>query len=160
MKLPFFGTWVRNAKEPNSTAYLRGAQIVVHSQSKTDAGVWIACAPFLTLATDTSEQELGEAVLAALAGSKENVAHPNQSEWREIVAPLLKAAKAKSWNAFARDTLSVSLRRRENTIVLTPMENRGPRNGFVEKQDWELSVAAGSAQEVGAKLREALKLAS
>ncbi len=77
-----------------------------------------------------------------------------------VATPLLKAAKVRSWNAFARDTLSVSLGQRENIVFLTPMESRGPKNGFVEKQDSELSVAAGSAQEIGAKLREALKLAN
>ncbi|MEO3430389.1 hypothetical protein AAFN88_16145 [Pelagibius sp. CAU 1746] len=159
MKLPFFGTRPRRAQEPSAAVYLRDAQIVLHSQSKTDVGVWIACAPFLTLASDSSDQELGEAVLAALAGSKENVPHPNQSKRSKIVTPLLKAAKVKSWNTFARDTSSVSLRQRENTTFFTPMENQGTKSGFVDMQGSALSILDGSAQEVGAALREALDLA-
>lgn len=160
MKLPLFGPRPRKAKEPSAALYLRGTRIVVHSRSKTDVGVWVACAPFITLTSDTSDQELGEAVLAAMAGSKENVPHPPQSEWRSVVTPLLKASGTRSWKVFAQGAVSVSLRQRENTMLLMPMENQGPKNGFAEKLGSELSVSADSAQEVGAVLREALKLAS
>lgn len=150
----------RKAQEPSSQIFRREDRFIVHSQSKTTVGVWIACDPFITLPMDMPNEGLGKAVLAGLEHSVESVPHPNRSELRKIASPLLKAAAVRSWKAFCYNTILVAARQRGQNIFLVPYENRGSKGGFVEKQGYDLAVPLGSADKIGAMLREAMKLAS
>ncbi|MGF1593369.1 MAG: hypothetical protein ACFCUW_08830 [Kiloniellaceae bacterium] len=150
----------RKAKEPSAQIFRREDRIIVHSQSKTTVGVWIAIEPLFILPMDASNSELGAAVLAALERSEESVPHPLQSELRKIASPLHRAAGVRSWRAFSYNTILAAARQQEQEIILVPYENRGPKAGFVEKVNQKLALPLGPSDEVGAKVREALALAS
>ena len=149
----------RKARKPNAAIYRRKDRLIVHSQSKTTSGLWIGCEPYIVLPVNASDRELGEAVLAALEQSREFVPNPQQSQWHEITAPLLEAGGAASWEDFSRKTVLVNARQSEQSILFDVWENLGVQNGFAPKQDCQISVRFGSADEIGAALRKALKLA-
>lgn len=52
-----------DAQEYSATIFRREDRFVIHSQSETDTGLLIACAPFLVLPVEAENKALGEAVL-------------------------------------------------------------------------------------------------
>jgi hypothetical protein len=110
-----------------ATAYKRGKQIFLHASCKTTAGVWILCRPVLVVTQD-EHGNLGNAILAALDGSQENVPHP--VIWKGLFGPLLQLAKLKSWNSFAKSAKCVEIELETARVRFVPTRNLGPRAGF------------------------------
>jgi hypothetical protein len=151
-------TTPRKAREPQANIFRREDRFIVHPESRTAVGVWIAREPFLALPVDVTNEELGLAVTAALNQSMESVPHPDRSEWTKVVSPLLKAAQVRSWKAFVLNTMLVCANLRDNTVFFSVCENRGPKEGFAPQEDCEFIAPAGSPTAIGSALREALAL--
>ncbi len=138
-----------------ATIYLRHGDILVHSSSRTTAGVWILSEPCTRLDSDCSNEALGNAVRAALQGSRSDVPHP--AVWTGLVQPLLKLAKVKSWETFAKGALSASVEEEAGRISLIPSRNLGAKEGFTHDVDAALVVPdTASAEALGEGARIAL----
>ena len=98
-------------------------RILVHADSRTTDGVWVAAAPFLSLPLDSNPDDIGDAIAKALASSADNIPHP--TDWRAVAAPRLSAAGVRSERSFQADAahVSVSLYRRE--YIVEPHRNGG-----------------------------------
>jgi hypothetical protein len=111
----------------HASAYEWQGRIFLHPDSKTTAGLWIGSKPISSL--DPSDPvELGRAVLAALADSKERV--PDPSIWENLSTPLLKLAGAKSFSAFFRSARYVSIELQNGRVTFSPWRNLGSRHGY------------------------------
>jgi hypothetical protein len=132
----------------------RNGRIVVASYSKTTPGFsvlnsWQAAYPDSIL-----PEELGKAVMAALAASREDVPPPppRQSSPSPELKALMTSAGVKSYSAFMNGARSVDVRQenRSNVITVTPMRNCGPREGFDFLPDLALELPATSSEhEIG-----------
>lgn len=138
----------------------RRNKLLVRSFSKTTFGAWIGCEPRVALDSNVSDQELGETVQRALDGSKTGVPHPKQDEWNDVLTrPLLRLAGVKSYSEFHRGAVDCTVEHEGGTLRFIPYENRGAREGFVQKTDCAFTIPASSSpEEVGAAVRKALDL--
>jgi hypothetical protein len=133
----------------SAAAYLRNGKIYLHPDSRTIKGFWIACEPILV--TCESDKGLGEQVLRTLAKSTENVPDPESlaaSDSWSVIKTLVKAAGARSYEAFADSAQCVGIRSDDTDVVFTPTRNGGPRKRFlylkkkIRRQPVEAEVAA------------------
>ena len=133
-------------------------RLLVHSESKTIAGLWIASEPFLVLPKDADAFALGKAVSLALANSKQSVAPPN--DWRLVSAPLFAAAGVSSERAFHSGSSFVSLSNNQNGYTATPHSNGGAsgnNKGFHPILESQSIIGPGSNEDaIGALVLAAL----
>ncbi len=110
-------------------AYRRKGGYVVCALAATTDGVWIVWEPMLAV---SGEAELGQAILAALAGSRQDVAHP--TDWKSALRPLLAVGGVTSWATFARAATCIEVEEQDGNITLVPTRNLGVAGGFEEDQ--------------------------
>jgi hypothetical protein len=140
-----------------AVVYERGGTLYLRSCSETTQGVRIEDGPCATIAGSAPEDEVARAVLAALAGSRSNVPHPDRNSWSHVTAPLLKAAGVKTFAAFAKSARTLSVNQQLDRITLTPTRNEGKKAGFVFIPDKALTVdSTVSEGELGGAVREGL----
>src|SRR5260370_31531114 len=139
-----------------ATAYKRGDRIFLHASSKTTAGVWMLTPS--VLAPDQGDPAyLGRAILDALEGSEEGIAHPNS--WRGIFDPLLQLAGVKSWDAFAKSARCVEIEFGTNRVSFLPTKNLGAKDGF-EPLPARVESSSPEPEALGAALLSAFKAAA
>jgi hypothetical protein len=126
-----------------ATVYRRAGCIYIHTSSKTTAGVWIATPPFIKLEAGATSSDLGKSVILALGGSQPQVPHPTQ--WRDILAPLLKQAGVTTWETFMRKAQCLNLEATEDRLRLIPNRNLGAVEGFEPILDKAIEVAMSSS---------------
>jgi hypothetical protein len=117
----------------HAIAYKRRDGWYLHSSSETADGVWVATQPFLKLAAEATLRDIGDAVLAALDASRQNVAHPK--EWNGIFKPMLDLAGVKSWSTFMQGSLCLRIEASEGILAITPTKNLGPKEGHLPFDD-------------------------
>jgi hypothetical protein len=105
--------------------YRRGGKVFMHPYSTSTQGLWIFTEPVF-VATEFDRKLAGQ-LLAILAKSRENVPHPKS--WAGLTAPLLKAAGARSYNAFANSAKCVEAVLDGDSVTLLPTKTE-PGNGF------------------------------
>jgi hypothetical protein len=134
-----------------AAAYLRAGKIYLHPDSRTIKGFWITCEPILV--TSESDKSLGEQVLQTLAKSTENLPDPElrgsaSKSWNGAKA-LLKAAGARSYEAFADSAKCVGILFDGTDVIFTPTLNGGYQRRFlnlktkIRCQPVDAEVAAG-----------------
>jgi len=101
-------------------------KIYLNAQSKTTEGVWIMSSPILT--TSELDPELGNKLMSTLAKSTENAPHPKS--WKEIDDPLIKAAGARSFAAFAKAARVVFVIMDNDDVAFIPTRN-GPKGSGI-----------------------------
>jgi hypothetical protein len=113
-------------------AYLRDEKIYLHPYSRTIKGRWTASEPILV--TSEKDESLGEKVLQTLAGSSENIPHPelrDRADESSAVRALVRAAGVRSYEAFADTTQCVSIKLDSAAVEFTPTLNGGYRRRFL-----------------------------
>ena len=139
-----------------ATAYRTEDAFVLHAESRTTDGVWIATEPYMRLSVGCSSSELGEGMLAVLAASRSDVEHP--TDWKGLLKPLLKVAGLRSWRSLARVARCVSVEASSEGITFVPSENLGPREGHAPRTDLALTVSReASAATLGLALSESVE---
>jgi hypothetical protein len=135
------------------------AGLVLSTYDRTMAGFWVAAGSTRTAAVDADAAELGEAVLAGLAGSRTDA--PVPAGRAPVGEPAATAAGYRSYRGFARAAVLVLVERHGRLVTVTPTVNQGltgPHRGFAPSTDEEVIVAPEPA-EVGAAVQAALDLA-
>lgn len=139
--------------------YLRRSQFLVATSSRTENGFWITIPPYSKLPEDVSPRELGAAVDAALRRSESGIPSLPKND-KSIRKALLDAAGVKSYSDFVDGCLLVHVVLRNQRLTLTPMLNRGAREGFnYPNESSDLNVTPGDPGVLGEKIIEAMKLA-
>jgi hypothetical protein len=149
------------AREQVAHADLRGANVIISSYSQTPvdtAGFWIVNGSVVVVPAAAPPEELGKAVLGALAESKRDVPVPDWSS-ADVFRPILDAAGVRGLPTYMRGTKSVSIVRHREGLELVPMQNggaRGPQRGFHELLDAVERVASDTRDaELGEAVRRA-----
>lgn len=115
-----------------ASLYVRRGQIYICACHKTRAGFWIADSNVATV--DAAHFDACQSLLAqALSNSRSDLADPLRDARHDL--PLLTAAKASSWSAFARGTKLVQIVLDNGTLEITPCANLGSHKGFVPIQE-------------------------
>ncbi len=113
----------------------------------------------MCVAAEASDADLGQAVLRTLEGTRFDLRHPEQYEWKGVVQPLLDLAGTHSYSAFARGAVECQVKEEGGLLRLTPMVNLGGSEGFEENTALAFTIPASSSpEEVGAAVRKALDL--
>jgi hypothetical protein len=139
-----------------ATVYHRKGKFFAHASSQTTAGVWILSEPCLALDDTCTDHELGSALLGALAGSENAVAHPQS--WKGLLDPLLTQAGVKSWGTFSKTATCLEVEADAGHIALIPTLNLGVDAGFQADPSQAVSVDAAPAVPavLGASARKLL----
>lgn len=107
--------------------YERKGVVYVSASHQTQAGFWVGDSNVVAL-IDPQAADVGSAVEAALARSRENVPTPPTSA--DLSGPLLAAAGVASWNTFARMAKHVDVYQKGDVFEITPYRNLGGKEGF------------------------------
>lgn len=108
-------------------------QVLLHPESKTKAGVWVAVEPYVSMPRTVESEPLGGAIVDALKHSVENVPHPN--DWKAFSQSRLKAAGIKSESAFYAGPQLVAVVKSADGFIVEPHHNGGSSGsgkGFYE----------------------------
>jgi hypothetical protein len=112
------------------------------------------------LPLDVSPEELGEAIVRGLDRTTHNYPYPaNQQEWRQVTAPLLSAAKCKSWSAFAKAASDVRVDRTTGKVAVQP-SMRGPKQAFYPVAERNRELDKPTSAQLGALVAEELDFAT
>ena len=136
--------------------YERPDRYVLVTGSRTTAGIWVDDGEPIVLACDSSDEELGQAVLQSLSASRTNLPLPPVSELRKI-SRRLAAAGVRSESEFVRDARHVRVELLGSHASLDPARNDGPRRGFFYT-DLRVEAERPTASTMGALLRRAFEL--
>lgn len=139
-----------------ATAYQREGKVILHSLSKTTAGVWILSGPVLTQ-TSIDVSSLGQDVVTMLNGSFEKVAHP--TSWKGLFDPVLQKVGVKTLNAFMKKCKCVEIESDAGVVSFLPTKNLGSSGGFEPLCEKVGPIALSDASGVGEKLNAAFDLA-
>jgi hypothetical protein len=132
-----------------------GGQIVVHASSKTTAGLWISSEPVLQ-AWASNAKSVGTAVLQCLTASASGIPHPKS--FKNLFDPVLAVAGVKSHRAFMSGRKCVKAQMNGDELILVPMRNEGPKEGFSPLSDG-YPVAWHSEETLGSAVLSALAVA-
>lgn len=128
--------------------YRVNRRLIVCSDWQTVTGLWLQREP-VALPGGAEPEVLGEAILAALAGSRQGVPHPARSDWKDQFAPFLKAAQVKGYAAFMDGARYVALREEAGALVLEPQRNQGASGGFEAIEELSEMLDTGEAAVIG-----------
>src|SRR5689334_13429113 len=101
---------------------------LIHPDSQTTAGVWLAQPPYLKVAITVDCATLGCNLLSALAQSRHNIPHPTVWDKND---PVLELAGAKSWRAFAKDATYFDVTCDDGCVTIARWDYRAKDAAFI-----------------------------
>ncbi len=140
-----------------SAAYMIDGNIPLQAMSLTDTGLWIAHGEVLSIRAD-DPAGLASAIRQSLEQSIEDVAHPPQSEWKQIQRPILHAAGVKSWSALGKKAKAVGVEWTDDTVAFVPCVDFRHYGGS-DSDEYTIHCGMDDAR-LGAHLLEAFEHAS
>lgn len=150
-----------SSSDKSAAVYKHGRDYFVHAQSRTSAGFWIASMPATLVPVDSRVEDLGAAVVDALAGGAVDVPTPSSDEFRAMVAPVLAIAKVRSWSALQRSAALCNVWRTARGVVVEPTRNggnSGDDKGYHPLSDRSIVIAADcSPAELGTAIAAAFE---
>jgi hypothetical protein len=87
--------------------WIRQGKAYVPTQAQTEAGYFMGIEPIHIV--ELTKDDLQIAIEKTLAAGHPKVATPTRDEFRNRKDPLLKAAKARSWKEFERNTIAFGI---------------------------------------------------
>ena len=113
----------------SAAAYRRKNALLLHAESQTTAGVWIASPPFEKLDSGEDVVAIGQTIIKMLEASEASVPHP--TKWDELFQPMLDlAGDVKSWTTFCKGACCVSVDLDDGKLTISPNKNAGAAEGF------------------------------
>lgn len=140
-----------------SAAYMINDTILLQAMSLTETGLWIAYGEVFSIRADDQEKLTAE-ILKSLTNSIEDVAHPSQSQWKDVQRPILEAAGVKTWAALGKKAKSVGIESEANKVSMVPTANF--RNYGGESLEQSAVHCSLNDADLGSKLLEAFQHAS
>lgn len=122
-----------------ASIYRRQDKDYVTASSRTLDGFWLEEGPVTVM--DAADPALPDAVLSALARSRQGIAAPKN--FSTHVTRVVEAAGLKRYSAFAKGTAHVGVLQEGGRLRVTPFRN-GSREGYVGLEAEALDVPAGS----------------
>jgi tRNA U38,U39,U40 pseudouridine synthase TruA len=110
-------------------AYERRGQLLVHSSSRTDAGVWVLSQPVMAVDVE-NELDIGESVRKCLENSKIGIKHPES--FSGAFSPILKLARARSYRDFSSGAKCVEIFEEGGVVNFFSTRNHGVDEGFTQ----------------------------
>jgi hypothetical protein len=133
------------------TVYRRKSRYFVNASSLTTAGVWIASGPCHAADDTIGNAELAAAIAQTFTHSVSNVPHPQS--FGHLSAPLLDAAKVKSWRTFASAASCVDLEEREGDVLAIPMKRIERESSFQRQEERSVRVRLSELERLGAVVK-------
>ncbi|HEV7651438.1 MAG TPA: hypothetical protein VGP26_25075 [Actinophytocola sp.] len=127
---------------------LRQDEYIVSTYSKTAKGLWVLDGTPTRLPQGSAADELGMAVLEALARARAGLDDPTRDS--EPARPLLDLLGLPDFATYAKGTRSVEVYRDGETVEVTPKRNTGGRAGFTPIDDGMETFAYDSPKQLGA----------
>ncbi len=137
--------------QQSAVAYFTNGRIIIAPVSRTVSADTIATDP-QWFGKSAKKAVVAQAIGAALAASRGDVADPTPDQWKRQFIPFQDAAAVKNFKAFMREARRVDIDRTGDTVMLTPSDNLGANNGFEPRPDNAKTVAAGDGEAVAAAL--------
>jgi hypothetical protein len=143
------------------SVYRRGNSFFVITQHGSDGSdPCIVAGPLEELPLEVAHEELGAAIFRGLSRTTHNYPYPaNQQEWKLVSAPLLEAAKCKSWSAFAKRASDVRVDELEGKVTVNP-SIRGAKNGFYPNAERKQELTGLTAAQLGRLVASELEFAA
>ena len=138
--------------------YKRGDKILMHANSRTVAGFWIAWPPMVVAAVAVPA-DVGRGVQQVLASSRSDVPAPSPNE--KVGQSLLVVAGVRSWRELTKASLGLMLELlgSELTIKGTSHDTKGT-SLVHNKRTVVLLLDALSAEELGRRIVAAFEISS
>lgn len=143
------------------SVYRRAGSFFVVTQHASGGGEpCIVAGPLEVLTFDVPHEELGAAVFRGLNLTTHNYPYPaNQQEWKQVTAPLLSAAKCKSWSAFAKTASDLRVDQLGTKFLVRPSV-RGAKEAFYPVAERNHELDAPTAEQLGSLVAGELEFAS
>jgi hypothetical protein len=143
------------------SVYRRGGCFFVVTQHGSDGGEpCIVAGPLEQLSLNVAHEELGAAIFRGLSRTTHNYPYPaSQQEWKHVSAPLLSAAKCKSWSAFAKTASDLRVDQVEGRVTVHP-SMRGAKNGFYPVAERKQELLSPTAVQLGGLVASELEFAA
>jgi hypothetical protein len=130
---------------------LRRGEYIVQSSSQTVAGFWISTGTPVRFSSTSSAMELGQAVVEALARSKQGVETPPRDA--KLSQPLLDLVGVRDYAAYMKGTRSIDVDAAETPdgqqMKITPTRNEGARGGFTPIAGKAVTIIFASPGQLG-----------
>lgn len=105
--------------------------------------------PVEVLPIEATPAQLGDAVFRGLGRTTHKFPYPaSQQEWQQVTAPLLDAAKCKSWSSFAKGSCNLRVNQMGNELHVLPCA-RDAKGAFFPVAERERHLEARSAAQLG-----------
>lgn len=138
--------------------YLRENNLLFNPELITRSGGRFS-PPVFVISSDDENKKIGELALQTFEYSTE--ADPPSSYDKNLLKPLLNAAKVKSYSNFLKGTKMCSVAIKEGRMYFLPLKNTRTRSGFeflVDKM-FDISMDALSPDELGILIKKTLGMA-
>ncbi len=137
--------------QQSAVADFTNGRIIIAPVSRTISGDTIATDP-QWFGKSAKKAVVAQAIDAALAGSRGDIADPTPEQWKRQFIPFQDAAAVKNFKTFMREARRVDIDRTGDTVVLTPSDNLGANNGFEPRPDDAKTVTAGDGEAMAGAL--------
>jgi hypothetical protein len=137
-----------------AAAILRRSKVYLHPYSQTTEGFWIFSDPVLVM--EPTDRNAGALIRSVLLASKTSVPHP--TSWKDLTAPLLRAASVKSFDALVRGAKTVELYFDGELVKYVPTRNAGPGQAFLHMPEKSLASPIQDEEVLGSTLSAAFEL--
>jgi len=134
--------------------YHRPDAYYVVGSNRTTMGLWVG-RPERPVVLDVaaSPDTLGQQVLSLLSQGADIVPHPRQDEWtaqgRAFRAPILAAARVRSWRAFLASAELVDVSRQASLVTVTPMRRDAKRPDVFNAGAETIELTSPPSSELG-----------
>lgn len=146
--------------------YLRSEGYYLVTSAMTTTGLWQHVPePPTFLGADSAPAQIGREVRVRLAKPRPRTIHPKNDEWtearRKSLAPIIRAAKVRSWRAFISNAATVDVHRADQVFTVTPMKALAkPHGSFEGDVAHETRVASPTMEQLGQAVIQAFAAAT
>jgi hypothetical protein len=141
-----------------AVAYRLPSRLLIHSESRTGRGVWIAVEPFAVIPLPADLEQLGGAALAGLKSSASEI--PDPADWGKVTEELVAEAGLRSYRELQRNASLCRIEQTAEAISIVPHHNggvTGDGRGFHSLPDRSITLqSAPPAAELGRQILRCL----
>ena len=126
-----------------ATIYAKGNLLVITTESQTTAGFWITVPPVITAMRDEDAGLLLDKIESALDDSETGIPTPDRDV--DVFSPVLAVTGDRSFSSFMKEASAVGIERNGDLYTITPLVNKGAKQGFAPNTDRVVRVGRDDA---------------